>query len=346
MIHPQTTGNGLRHAQALPCLYGLRMAALSLKHGLLALFCVSWLIGHAQAQPRAMTVADYRTYLPDAHPVPQALQELVQAVNQPSVLQRPLEVIANPLKGSPRQQIQSIQDGAAQAPTLMLAAASGLADLIAGYAWFDAPYSIQDPQQAEQFYSSSAAEQLLEQLHSVGLHGLAWMENGWRVITATKPLHHVQDFQGLQIRTVPIALSQQLFQSLGATPVSLPADQVQTALRTGKLPAQESFITQLLQQPLQQYHPHLWLTQHSYGAQVLVMNLKQWQQLSRAQQLHLQTSARAIAAIQRQRMRQFDQQALVDLAAQGIQIHQPSGALMHTLKDATKHLRSAHQTAP
>lgn len=346
MIQAQPTGNWLRYAQALHCLRGLKMVTVSFKYSLVTLLCTTIWIGHVQAQTRAMTVSDYRTYLPDTHPVPQALQELVQTVNQKSVLEFPLQVITNPLKGTPRQQIQSVQDGVAKAPTIMLAAASGLADLVPEFAWFDAPYAIQDASQAEQFYSSSAADRLLEQLHSVGLHGLGWMENGWRVITANKALHNIQDFHGLQIRTVPIALSQQLFQALGAVPVSMPADQVQTALRTGKLPAQESFVTQLLQQPLQQYHPHLWLTQHSYGAQVLVMNLKQWQQLSRAQQMHLEQSARAAATKQRQRMRDFDQQALNQLAAQGLHIHQPSGELMQTLLIATGHLRTQHQAAP
>ena len=346
MNNAQATGDWLRHAQALPDLCALRVAALCLRYSLVTLLSAPLWSGHLQAQPLTLTVADYRTYLPDTHPVPQALQALAQTVNHQPVLPLPLEVIRNPLQGTPRQQIQALQNGTAQAPNLMLAAASGLAELVPSFSGFDAPYAIQGAEQAEQFYASEAAEQMLRQLHDAGLHGLAWMENGWRVITANRPLDSLQDFHDLRIRTIPIALSQQLFQALGATPVSLPANQVQAALSAGKLPAQESFITQLLQQPLQQYHPHLWLTQHSYGAQVLVMNLKQWQQLSHAQQLHLQTSARTAAAMQRQRMRQFDQLALATLAAQGIQIHQPSGELLQTLKDATRHLRAPHQAAP
>lgn len=298
----------------------------------------------AHANGNAMTVADYRNYLPESHPVPQALQQLAHAVTQKGT--HTLTVIPPSITSSPRAQIQALQDNAPQAPTLMLAAASGLAEVDPSFAWFDDPYAVKDALQAEQFYASDKARAMLQSLHKYGLHGLAWLENGFRIITADRPLTGLQDLKGLRIRTVPILQSRQLFEALGAQPVSIPANQVLTALRAGQLPAQESFVTQVLQQNLQQYHNHLWLTQHSYGAQVLLMPLAQWQQLPPQVQQHLQTQAIKVAHNQRQQMRQFDQQALAQLAAQGMRLEQPSEALMQTLYDATQHLRAPHQAAP
>lgn len=335
-----------RFAAAMPRLRVLRIRPLFRKYCYIGICAFTLGAAHIEthANGSAMTVADYRNYLPESHPVPQALQLLAHAVTQTGM--HTLTVIANPLTGSPRAQIQALQDNAPQAPTLMLAAASGLAEIDPSFAWFDTPYAIKDVLQAEQFYASEQAQTMLQRLHQHGLHGLAWLENGFRIITADRPFSGLQALKELRIRTVPIPQSQQLFEALNAQPVSLPAKQVLTAMHAGQLPAQESFVTQVLQQNLQRYHRHLWLTQHTYGAQVLLMPLVQWQQLPPQVQHHLQTQATKVAQNQRQQMRQFDQQALAQLAAQGMQLEQPSEALMQTLYDATHHLREPHQAAP
>lgn len=335
-----------RIALAMPRLGVLHIARNVRRYGYFGICVMSF--GAAQISTLAfagsMTVADYRTYLPDQHPVPQALQQLAQSFTQSGPLS--LSVVTNPLKGSPRKQLQALLDAAPHAPTLMLVAASGLAEIDPGFAWFDTPYALNRPFQVEQFYVSSAAERLLHSLHKHNLHGLAWMENGFRVITSNRPLNDLKDFEGLHIRTVPIPESQIFFNALLAEPVSLAADQVLGALRAGQLPAQESFVTQVLQQQLHRYHSHLWLSNHSYGAQVLLMNLGNWKKLTADEQQRLQLLAQVVAQEQRTRMREFDQLALKQLSNQGMHIERPSQKLMQTLYDATRHLRAAHQAAP
>ncbi len=298
----------------------------------------------ADAQ-HTLTVADYRTYLEASHPVPQALQHFAESYNQDKQgawqLQR-----AEPVPGSPLQQIQAVQQGKPGAPTIMLAAATGLAELDPSFAFFDQPYAIENAEQAEQFYASTQADAMLQRLHQHGLHGLAWMENGWRIVTADRPLRTLDDLQNLRIRTVPTPVSAQLFKALGAHPVSLPAHQVRQSLSKGDLQAQESFVTLALQQKAHEFHKHLWLTQHSYGAQVLVMNLQAWQALSPDEQQRLQAAAVAAAKQQRLHARQADLQALQDMTTVGVQLDVPSNSLQHALKDATRHLRDAPKAAP
>lgn len=335
-----------RFATAMSRLRVLHIKSLFQKYCYITICAFALSAAHVETHAYGgdLTVADYRNYLPESHPVLQALQQLAYAMTQTGT--HTLKVIPNPLIGSPREQIQALQDNAPQAPTLMVVAASGLAEVESSFSWFDTPYAIKDALQAEEFYISKQAQTMLGSLHQHGLYGLAWMENGFRIITADRPLSSLQDLKGLRIRTVPILESQQLFETLGAQPVRLPAHQVLTALRNGELPAQESFVTQVLQQKIQQYHRHLWLTNHSYGAQLLVMPLAQWKQLPPHVQQYLQTQATKVAQDQRQQMHRFDQQALRQLAAEGMHLEQPSAALMQTLYDATHHLREPHQAAP
>ncbi|WP_284337561.1 TRAP transporter substrate-binding protein DctP [Comamonas sp. NoAH] len=304
----------------------------------------------ACAQPAAstnsaLTVADYRTYLPDSHSVPQALQLLAQSFNQTAPGTTTLQVVRNPLSGSPLQQLQALQKNTGEAPTIMLSATSGLAALDPAFALFDRPYAIETAAQAEAFYASEEAAAMLKALHAHGLHGLAWMENGFRIITADRALKQITDFRELQIRTVPVQESQQLFAALGSLPVSLPADQVKHALASGQLQAQESFVSLALQQHAQAFHRHLWLTQHSYGAQVLLINLQVWQALSASEQERLQHAATHAARKQRQHNREADLQALQQLQEQGVQLSQPSLLLLREMKDATRHLREPPKAA-
>ena len=292
-----------------------------------------------------LTVADYRTYLEASHPVPQALQYFIESFNQDQQstwrLQR-----SEPVHGSPLQQIQAVEQGQQNAPTIMLAAATGLAELEHSFTFFDQPYAVANAEQAEQFYASTQADAILQRLHIHGLHGLAWMENGWRIVTADRPLRTLDDLKNLRIRTIPTSASAQLFTALHATPVSMPANQVRQSLNNGELQAQESFVTLALQQKAHEFHKHVWLTNHSYGAQVLIMNLKAWQALSTEEQHRLQTAAVSAAKQQRIHARQADLQALQDMKSLGVQLNVPSNSLQHALKDATRHLRDAPKAAP
>ena len=321
-------------------------ASLSLRRTGLVAYATFAITASAADTQQTLSVADYRTYLEASHPVPQALQHLSDSFNTSNSGNWQLQVIRNPVGGTPLQQIQAVQQGAAGAPQIMLAAATGLAELASSFALFDQPYAIANAEQAEQFYASAQADAMLQQLQQHGLHGLAWMENGFRIVTAERPLTQMEDLQGLRIRTVPNALSTQLFAALGATPVSMPAHQVPNALKNGEIQAQESFITLALQQGASALQPHLWLTQHSYGAQVLVMNLQAWQALSAQEQQRLEAAARQAAIQQRQNARQADQQALQRMTEMGMQLHQPSAQLQRTFEDATRHLRTIPLAAP
>lgn len=318
--------------------YRRRSAALGIFLGLACHFGV-----HAQASAPVLqlSVADYRSYLPPGHSVRQALQDFAGAVARTSQGQVEVAVLPGTIAGNPREQIEALRQAKPGVPQLMLLAATGLSDLERQLEIFDLPYAVRDEAQVEAIVEGAQGQALLASLKAHGLVGLAWMENGFRqVSTAGAQLEHAADFKGLKIRTLPAPASQQAFAAWGAQPVALAAAQVHSALRAGSVQAQEGFVTQLVQSRLYEVQQHLWLTNHSYGAQALVVRADVWQGLNAAQKDVVSEAARAAARMQRSRSRIEVRDALEFLASQGMQIHAVPRETVDALADSTRHLRA------
>lgn len=314
-----------------------RSAALGIFLGLACHFGV-----HAQPSAPAvqLSVADYRAYLPPSHSVRQALQAFADAVGRTSQGQMQVAVLPGTIAGTPQQQIEALRQGQPGVPQLMVLAATGLSELEKPLEIFDLPYAVRDEAQVEAIVEGAQGQALLASLQGHGLVGLAWMENGFRqVSTSGAQLATAADFKGLKIRTLPAPASQQAFAAWGAQPVAMAAAQVHAALRSGSVQAQEGFVTQLVQSRLHEVQQHLWLTNHSYGAQALVVRADVWQALDASQKAWLSEAARDAARTQRLRSRTEVREALELLASQGMQIHAVSRATVDALADRTRHLR-------
>ncbi|QXZ08199.1 DctP family TRAP transporter solute-binding subunit [Comamonas sp. Y33R10-2] len=322
------------------CRHSFRARRLTGRYLLVALvpFHVA---GVAQAQSTSqLRVADYRAYLPETHSVRQALNSLSMLVNERSSTALQVKVLSGTVPGNPSQQINALQAGEAQTPEIMLVAATGLAELDDSFSLFDLPYALRNSAEVDALIDGSKGEALFKRLEAHGLVGLAWMENGFRVLTTSdQDLVSLQDFHGLKLRSLPVATSVETFKAWGAMPVAIPVSQVREALLSKKIVAQESFITSVQQNKLYEVQNKLWLTNHSYGAQVLVINAKAWSALSTLQQDVLNKAAQQVASQQRIAARKEDAQVLETLKSQGMQIHMVSHELVQKLSDATKNMR-------
>ena len=297
-----------------------------------------------QAQPEStvqrLSVADYRSYLPESHSVRRALQEYAAEVALRSQGRMIVDVLPGTLAGSPAQQMQKLRQGGSDVPQVMVLAATGLSDLDPPFELFDLPYAVRDDHQFESIVNGVQGKKLLQGLAQHELIGLAWMSNGFRQLsTSSATLESADDLRGLRIRTMPAAASIAAFEAWGAQPEAIAASEVRNALETGRLDAQEGFVSLMLQGRVQEVQKHLWLTHHSFGAQVLVVNQTFWRSLNDAQKAWLQQAATKVAGEQRLRVRDDDLQALNVLEQAGMKIHRLKPEVIDALADATKALR-------
>lgn len=283
-----------------------------------------------------LSVADYRPYLAETHSVRRALNDFAAAVARRSNGQLEVDVLSGTVSGSPAEQIDALRNARLGAPQIMLVAATGLAELQKEFAWFDQPYVVRDSAQVDAVVEGPRGRALLDSLPAFGLVGLAWMENGFRQLSTTRTeLHSLSDLRGMKVRTLPVQTSINTFTAWGAVPVPIAAAEVRQALERGAIEAQEGFVSQLLQGRLFETQKHLWLTQHSYGAQTLVINTSAWRSLNESQQGWLKAAAEEAARVQRLRAREEELQALQSLERAGMQVHHLTPEFTASLAKAT-----------
>ncbi|WP_353234326.1 TRAP transporter substrate-binding protein DctP [Diaphorobacter ruginosibacter] len=279
-------------------------------------------VPQSPASAMHLSVADYRAYLPENHSVRLALHELASDAAALSGGQLQVDVLPGTIPGSPALQIEALRQGRSGAPQIMLVAATGLAELEKSFELFDRPYAVPDAEAAESIVEGPQGRALLDSLSAHGLVGLAFMENGFRQLSTTKAiLHGMKDLRGMTVRTLPAKTSADTFTAWGSVPVAIAASAVRGAIESGQVEAQEGFVSMLLQTRLFEVQKHLWLTGHSYGAQVLVVRQSTWRALDKVQQTWLREAAEKVARVQRRRAREEDAQALKALAHAGMQVH-------------------------
>jgi TRAP-type transport system periplasmic protein len=296
----------------------------------------------APTRVRELAIADYRDYLLDDHPVRQGMRHFAQRVGSAAGGALCVTVRSDTVPGTPAQQFAALRAGAPGTPDLMLVAATGLAPLAPEFGLLDLPYLVRDEAEADALLDGPFGDALLAQAPNAGLVGLAWWENGFRQITsAGAPIRQARALRGLRMRVIDEPVFIESARAMGAEPVPLAYPELHAALRSGRVAAQENFLSQILAGGLHELQSSLTLTNHSYGALVLVAKPAAWRSLTPAQQAIVATAAREAARVQRRAAREQARQAQATLARQGIAVHLLDPSERERLRNLTAPLRSS-----
>ncbi len=199
-------------------------------------------------------------------------------------------------------------------------ALSGLSNELAV---LDIPFIFKDKEHAHRALDGQVGTELFKTLESKGLVGLAFFENGFRNITNNrKPIVTPDDVKNLKIRVPQSYLLVNTFETLGANPVPMAFGELYTAMETGAIEAQDHPMPALYSGKFFEVQKYLSLTNHCYTAVAVVMNKKQFDNLSADEQKILLESAREAAKFQRDLNAQSEDEILQLMQAEtGIQVN-------------------------
>ena len=127
--------------------------------------------------------------------------------------------------------------------------------------------------------AGTALPTLLQRLAPLGLQGLAYWDNGFKVFTANRPLHGPGDVRGLKMRVQASRTLVEQMRVLGAQASVSPLANVYESLRTGQLDGQENVPTNIFSQRLHEAQSHLSVTRHGYLAYAVITNRRFWERL-------------------------------------------------------------------
>jgi len=141
---------------------------------------------------------------------------------------------------------------------------------------FDLPYIFPNREVLNRVINGPLGRNLLERLQSKGITGLAYWDNGFKVMSANKPLHLPADFRGLKMRIKSSKVLEAQMRALGALPQVMAFSEVYQAMQTGVVDGSENSLPNLYTQKFYEVQKYIALSDHGYDGYAVIVNKNFW----------------------------------------------------------------------
>jgi len=185
-----------------------------------------------------------------------------------------VEVYANSTLYKDKEEMEALQLGAVQmlAPSLAKFAPLGVKE----FELFDLPYLFDDYKELHVVTEGPVGKALLQKLETRGLVGLAYWDNGFKVMSANKPLKMPEDYKGQKMRIQSSNVLDAQMRAVGAIPQKMAFSEVYQALQTGVVDGTENPPSNLYTQKMHEVQKHVSVTNHGYLGYAVITNKKFW----------------------------------------------------------------------
>jgi C4-dicarboxylate-binding protein DctP len=221
-----------------------------------------------------------------------------------------VDVYPNSLLYKDKDEFEALQEGKVQmlAPSLGKFGPFGVPE----FELFELPYLFPDKDKLYRVLDGPIGKSLLAKLEPKGITGLAFWDNGFKVMSANKPLHTLADYKGLKMRVQSNSkVLDAEMRTLGAIPVVTNFADVYPGLKSGALDGAENPPSNMYSQNMHLVQKNVTLTNHSYLGYAVVVNKKFWDGLPADIRAALTTALRDATAYEKV-MSQMDGERSID----------------------------------
>ena len=185
-----------------------------------------------------------------------------------------VEVFPNSSLFKDGEEMEAVQLGSVQmlAPSLAKFGPLGVRE----FEVFDLPYIFDDYNELHRVTQGPVGAALLKKLESKGLIGLAYWDNGFKVMSANKAIRVPADYKGLKMRVQSSKVLGDEMKALGSIPQVMAFSEVYQALQTGVVDGTENPPSNFYTQKMQEVQKFLALTDHGYLGYAVIVNKKFW----------------------------------------------------------------------
>jgi C4-dicarboxylate-binding protein DctP len=182
---------------------------------------------------------------------------------------------------------------------------------------FDLPYIFDNYTDLHNVTQGRIGQQLFKKLESKGIIGLAYWDNGFKEMSANKPLRMPADFRGLKMRIQSSKVLDGQMRALGATPQIMAFSDVYQALQTGVVDGTENPPSNLYTQKMNEVQKYLTLSDHGVVEYALIVNKKFWDGLPADIRTTLEGAVKDATAYTNDIAKQQNDEALEKVKATG-----------------------------
>jgi len=185
-----------------------------------------------------------------------------------------VEVYPNSTLYKDREEVEALQLGSVQilAPSLAKFGPLGVRE----FELFDLPYIFDNDKELHGITEGPIGQGLMKKLDSKGITGLAYWDNGFKVMSANKPLRKPDDFKGVKMRIQSSKVLEAQMRALGAIPQVMAFSEVYQALQTGVVDGTENPPSNLYTQKMHEVQKFVTLSDHGYLGYAVIANKKFW----------------------------------------------------------------------
>ncbi|MCF2522636.1 TRAP transporter substrate-binding protein [Bradyrhizobium sp. G127] len=185
-----------------------------------------------------------------------------------------VEVYPNSQLYKDKEEVEALQLGAVQmlAPSLAKFGPLGVKE----FEVFDLPFILPDKAALGRVTKGPIGQSLLAKLEPKGIKGLAYWDNGFKIMSSNKPMHKVADFQGLKMRIQSSKVLEAEMRALGAIPQVLAFSEVYQAMQTGVVDGNENTPSNCYTQKMHEVQKHMTISNHGYIGYAVIVNKKFW----------------------------------------------------------------------
>jgi len=243
---------------------------MKLKHVLLVLSAALSFNAYAQAP----IVIKFSHVVATDTPKGQAAERFKQLAEKATNGRVKIEVYPNSQLYKDKEELEALQLGAVQmlAPSLAKFGPLGVKEFEA----FDLPYIFPSKTALYNVTEGEIGKSLLKKLEPKGITGLAFWDNGFKVMSANKPLRNPSDFKGLKMRIQSSKVLDAQMRALGANPQVLAFSEVYQALQTGVVDGTENPPSNMYTQKMHEVQKYVTVSNHGYLGYAVIVNKKFW----------------------------------------------------------------------
>ena len=185
-----------------------------------------------------------------------------------------VEVYPNSSLFKDGEEMEALQLGSVQllAPSLAKFGPLGVRE----FEVFDLPYIFDNYDELHKVTDGPVGAALFKKLDSKGITGLAYWDNGFKVMSSNKSIKLPADYKGQKMRIQSSKVLGDEMKALGAIPQVMAFSEVYQALQTGVVDGTENPPSNFYTQKMHEVQKYLALTDHGYLGYAVIANKKFW----------------------------------------------------------------------
>jgi C4-dicarboxylate-binding protein DctP len=141
---------------------------------------------------------------------------------------------------------------------------------------FDLPFILPNKAALRKVTDGPLGQKLMGLLQPKGIVGLAYWDNGFKDMSANKPLRMPADFRGLKMRIQSSKVLEAQMRALGAIPQVMAFSEVYQALATGVVDGTENPPSNQYTQKMHEVQKYTTLSEHGYVGYAVITNKRFW----------------------------------------------------------------------